>query len=99
MARFQDEDGKLTDWTLAAEPIADKTAIAEASFIKERVVERLAAAAERLRDELEERYGPTAVALLDPKECRFARLASVARDEETGGESHREGTGGPVFCG
>ena len=99
VARFQDEDGKLTDWTLAAEPIADKTAIAEASFIKEQVVDRLAAAAERLRDELEERYGPTAVALLDPKECRFARLASVARDEETGGESHREGTGGPVFCG
>ena len=79
VARFQDEDGKLTDWSLAAELIANKTAKAEASFIKERVVERLAAAAERLRDELEERYGPTAAALLDAKECRLGRLAgSVA---------------------
>ena len=79
VARLQDADGVCTDWSLAAEPIADKTAKAEASFIKEQVVDRLAAAAERLRDELEERYGPTASALLDPKECRFARLAgSVA---------------------
>ena len=75
VARLEDEDGEFIDWTLAAEPIADKTAKAEASFIKEQVVDRLAAAAERLRDELEERYGPTAAALLDPKECRFSRLA------------------------